>query len=118
MKGIYEVLISIAVIILVAWVGERWRGLAGILATMPLTIPLAMIIIYRTSSKDLLKTTELVQGMLSGIVATGCFVLAAWLALRRRWPFPMVILSGYAAWGLALLLWRLAERLLQRGGAG
>ncbi len=116
MSRVYDVLISLAVIIVVAWIGERFRGLAGILATMPLTIPLTMGIVYRSSGRDLGATAEFAQGAVRGIVATGVFVLASWLILRRRWPFPLVLVGGYAAWGATLLLWNLAGRLLGRGG--
>lgn len=116
MSRLVEISISLAVIVLVSWIGERFPSLSGILATMPLTIPLTMIIVFRHSGGDLETTAQFAGGAVGGIVATGAFVLASWLALRRRWPFPGALAGGYAAWGGTLLLWHLLKRWLSLGG--
>lgn len=116
MIRVYEILISLAVIVLVTWLGDRFRGLAGVLATMPLNIPLAMMIVFHNTGRDPEATVEFARASVKGIVATGSFVLAAWLVSRRRSPFALVILAGYAAWAATLLLWYGFEWLWARGG--
>lgn len=115
MSRVYDVLISLAVIVLVSWIGARYRSLSGIIATMPLTIPLTLILVYRSSGADPAATSEFTQAAIGGIAATAAFVLAAWFALQRRWPIGLVVLGGYAGWAAALLLWHLLRRILARG---
>jgi hypothetical protein len=116
MIRVYEILISLAVIVLVAFVGARFRGVAGIIASMPMTIPLTMAIVYQNTGRSAPATAEFARAAVVGMVGTACFTLVAWLALRRDWPFWAVLGAGYAAWGVVVLLWYLAGRLLARGG--
>lgn len=93
------------IIAAVAIVQERSRTLAGVLAAMPLSIPLAMWIVYR-ETQDLGQTARFAQAALLALLASLGFVLAAWLLLSRRVPFGWSIAGGYAAWLAALLLLR------------
>lgn len=115
MNRIYEILISLAVIVAVTWLGDRFPSLSGIVATMPLTIPLTLIIVYRNTGGNPEATAEFAQAAIVGIVATAAFVVASWFALQRRWPIGLIVGTGYAGWGLVLLLWRLVERIWSRG---
>ena len=47
-----------------------------------------------------------------GIIGTVCFLLAAWWAIARAYSLPAVIIIGYAAWALVLLIERAVFRLL------
>lgn len=113
---ILEIVISLAVIVVIALIGERWRGLGGIIASMPLTIPLTMVIVFLNSGRDHAATAEFLRAAVGGIVATCVFTLVAWLAMRRQWPLFWAIAGGYAAWGLTVLVWQGAARLLTKGG--
>jgi hypothetical protein len=57
-ERVVPVALSVLVIVLVAILQERSRYLAAILATVPLTAPLAMWIVYGATRGDLGQTTE------------------------------------------------------------
>jgi len=90
------------IIAAVALIQERSRVLAGILAAMPLSIPLAMWIVY-TETGDLEQTAHFARSTLLALIPSLGFVLAAWLLLARRVPFGWSLAGGYGVW-LALLL--------------
>ncbi|MGC8874099.1 MAG: hypothetical protein ACP5SI_06580 [Chloroflexia bacterium] len=116
MVRVYEVLIALAVIVVITWIGDRFRPLAGIVASMPLTIPLTMAIVYFNTGRSAAATAEFAGGAVRGVVALGAFTVASWLALRRGWTLLPVVVVGYAAWGAVLGLWHLGTRLLGHGG--
>ena len=109
---LFPILASIAIIILIAVVQERSKFLAALLATMPLTAPLALWIVYAANRNNPAQVTAFTASMIPGIIATAAFVVACWAALKLRLPFPVVILGGYAVW--AVIAWAL--RLLLGGG--
>lgn len=97
------VLVSVLIVILVAVVQERSRHLAAILATMPLTAPLAMWIVFSASSGDQRQTAEFVRSMVIGSVASFVFVLACWLGLRQEWGFLVTLVLASTVWLLVVL---------------
>ena len=98
------VLLSVLIVILVAMVQERSRHLAAILATMPLTAPLAMWIVFSASSGDQHQTANFVGSMVIGAVASLVFVLACWLGLRHEWGFLVTLAFASTIWLLIVLL--------------
>lgn len=109
---IVQIALSVVVIAVIAWIGERYRSAAGILATMPLTIPITLIIVFQNTGGNHLQVSEFAQAAVVGIIGTVCFLLAAWWAIARACSLPVVILIGYAAWALVLLIERAVFRLL------
>ena len=81
------VLFSVLIVILVAVVQDRSRPLAAIIATMPLTAPLAMWIVFSASGGNQRETADFVGSMVIGGVASLAFVLACWLGFRQEWGF-------------------------------
>jgi len=98
------VLLSVLIVILVAVVQERSRHLAAILATMPLTAPLAMWIVFSASSGDQGQTGDFVRSMVIGSVASLVFVLACWLGLRQGWGFLVTLAFASTIWFLIVLV--------------
>lgn len=98
------VLLAVLVVIVVAVVQERSRHLAAIIATMPLTAPLAMWIVFSASGGDRRQTAEFVRSMVIGSVASLVFVLACWFGMRQAWGFwPSVALAS-VIWLLVVLV--------------
>ncbi len=60
------------------------KTLAAITATMPVTIPLALWIVYSGSSGDRATVVQFVEALFVTMVANLFFVLATWLAARSR----------------------------------
>ena len=98
------VLLSVLIVILVAVVQERSRHLAAIIATMPLTAPLAMWIVFSVSGGNQRQTGEFVGTMVIGSVASLVFVLACWLGFRQAWGFLVTLVFASAAWLLIALI--------------
>jgi len=85
------VLLSVLVVVLVAVVQERSRHLAAIIATMPLTAPLAMWIVFSASRGDQRQTADFVGSMVIGSDSS-CWRAGSASAKsgvsRSRWPSP------------------------------
>jgi uncharacterized membrane protein (GlpM family) len=103
---VLPVVLSILVIIFVAVIQERSRYLAAIVATMPVSAPLALWIVYTANRDQPERVAGFALSMVGGLVATGAFAVACWVALRQRLPLGAVLLAGYAAWGMVALLVR------------
>jgi len=104
---IIPVILSILVIIVVAIVQERSRFLAAIVATMPVSAPLALWVVYTANRDQPEKVEGFSLSMVGGLIATGAFVIASWLSLRMRLSLAPSILIGYAAWAVVAILMRI-----------
>jgi hypothetical protein len=98
------VLLSVLIVVLVAVVQERSRHLAAIIATMPLTAPLAMWIVFSASDGDRRQTADFAASMIVGTVGSVVFVLACWLGFRLGWGFPLTLIVAAAVWVVVVLL--------------
>ncbi len=105
MQRAIVILLSTLVITAVSLLGKRFPSLAGVIATMPLIIPLSIWAAYQSSGRDYQAIQKLVSAMLWGIALTGSFVVYARIGVGRGWPIWLVILSSYLGWllGYAIL---------------
>lgn len=105
-QRIFPVLVSVAVIILVAVMQERSKLVAAITATMPLTVTLSLWIVYTAEDGDKTGVTRYAESLLVGGIPLLFFLAAVLFGARRGWSIVPLIVGGYAAWaaGLALLL--------------
>jgi hypothetical protein len=103
-QNIVPVMVSITVIILVAVLQRHSKLAAAITATMPLSMPLALWIVYASAGGDRGTTALFTRGMLIGMVPTIGFVVAVWLAARAGMKLLPMLLIGYGVWGLILAL--------------
>lgn len=99
---ILPVAISILVIIIVAIVQKQSKLIAAVTATMPVTIPLTLWIVYSSTRGDPTSMEEFTRSMLSGIIPTVAFVVAIWLGSRFGMKLIPMIGLGYAAWAVTL----------------
>ena len=97
---------------LVAIVQDRSRDLAAILATLPLTAPLAAWIVFSASGGDHQHTAHFVRSMLAASIATVLFVVVCWYGLQQRWPFAVVMVIAFGAWGMLVAVPYLVRRFL------
>ena len=104
---VIPVLVSVAVIVLVAAVQERSRHLAAVLASMPLTAPLAIWIVHSASGGDARETAGFSGSLIAGSLASLAFVVACWAGLRLGWSLPAAFGAAGAVWlpGVATLSW-------------
>ena len=99
-ERVVTVLLSVLIVVLVAVVQERSRHLAAIIATMPVTAPLAMWIVFSATRGDQRQTAEFAGSMVVGAVASLVFVLACWVGFRLAWGLPGALMLGAAMWFL------------------
>ena len=85
-----------------------------IAATMPVTIPLALWIVYSSNQGDRAAVTQFTQSMLIGIVPTVSFIVAVGLAARLGLKLVPMIATGYATWAAVLALIIGLRRVLSR----
>jgi uncharacterized membrane protein (GlpM family) len=97
------VVLSVLIIVLVAVAQQRSRYLAALFATMPLTAPLAMWIVFSASEGDQRQTADFVGSMVLGFAASLVFILVCWFGLRQAWGFLVTLLVASAIW-LAVVL--------------
>lgn len=102
-QEILPVGVSITVIILVALIQKQNKLAAAVTATMPVTIPLTLWIVYSSTGGNQQMMTEFTSSMVSGIIPTVAFVLAICLASCAGLKLIPLIGTGYLAWGVTLL---------------
>ena len=112
-QDVVPVLISIVVIILVAVLQKQSKLAAAILSTMPLTAPLALWIVYSLNDGNKVVMGEFSLSLLVGAIPTFGFIVAVWLAARAGLELGPILLYGYGAWAVMLLLLVGVQRLLE-----
>jgi hypothetical protein len=92
--------ISITVLILVALIQRQSKVVAAMTATMPVTIPLALWIVYSSTKGERQAIELFAGGLVRGIIPTVAFVVALWLGTRSGLKLFPTILMSYLVWGL------------------
>lgn len=101
---LYQLGIAMVILVTVAFIGERYRNIAGIVTAMPLQIPLAMWIVYTSTSGNTGQTSEFARAAFFGIIPTGIFCFACWFALSKGLSLPRVLMLSYGVWLAAVLV--------------
>ncbi len=115
LQDVLPVVLSVCVIVLVAVFEKQSKLFAAITATMPLTIPLALWIVYSSTGGERAAVTQFTQGLALSLIPTFLFVLTAWAAARAGMKLIPILASGYAVWALAAGLLVLLRRWLGLG---
>jgi len=107
---ILPVAVSVMVIILVAILERHNKVFAAMTAAMPLTMPLALWIVYSANHGDQAIVSTFSQNLFLSLMPTLAFVITVWLAARAGLKLGPMLLCGYAVWaagsGFMLLLRR------------
>lgn len=98
------VVISILIILTVAFLRERSRTLAVIFGTMPINLPLTLWITFGSATDNVTTVTAFVRSLIVGLLATFLWLAIVWLAVRTGWGLLAAVVSGYAAWGVLIVL--------------
>jgi len=101
-QQVLPVAISVLLIVAIALVQAYSKTVAAVTATMPLTIPLALWIVYAANREDHAAITEFTGSLLMGVIATLVFSLALWLAARAGLRLIPMLAAAYLAWATAL----------------
>jgi hypothetical protein len=111
-QEVFPVIISMSVIILVAVLQRQSKLIAAVTATMPVTIPLALWIVYSSSQGERQPVEKFTQSLVFGIIPTVAFVVALWIAGRSGLKLVPMIALAYAVWAATLILVLSLRRLL------
>jgi hypothetical protein len=111
-QEVFPVLISIGVIILVAVLQKQSKLIAAVTATMPVTIPLALWIVYSSSQGDRQAVENFSQSLVFGIIPTVAFAVALWITARLGLKLAPMIGVAYAVWAATLAVVLGLRRLL------
>lgn len=112
LQDILPVLLSIIVIIFVAILEKQSKLFAALTATMPLTAPLALWIVYSSNAGDKTAVSQFSLSLLLGLLPTLAFLIAVWLAARAGMKLAPMILIGYGVWAVgATLIYLLRETI-------
>ena len=112
LQDILPVLLSILVILLVAILEKQSKLFAALTATMPLTAPLALWIVYSSNAGDKTAVSQFSLSLLLGLLPTLAFLIAVWLAARAGMKLTPIILTGYSVWAVgATLIFLLRETI-------
>lgn len=100
---IIPVAISIVVIVLVAITQRYSKLFAAVTATMPLSIPLSLWIVYASAQGDRSQVEEFAQSLVIGLIPTLGFTVALWLGARQGLKIVPLLALSYATWGVVLM---------------
>jgi hypothetical protein len=101
-QKILPVIVSIIIIITIAFLREYSKTLAAIASTMPINIPLGMWIIAAGGDGDKAVMQQFTGALFINIWPTIGFLLVVWLAARAGWGLVPMIVAGYIAWAIGL----------------
>jgi hypothetical protein len=111
-QDILPVILSIAVIILVAVFEKQNKLFAALTATMPLATPLALWVVYSSNAGDKTVMSQFSLSLLLGVLPTLAFLITVWLAARAGMKLVPMIVIGYSVWALgAAILYSLRNTL-------
>ena len=112
LQDVLPVLLSMIVIVLVAILEKQSKLFAALTATMPLTAPLALWIVYSSNAGEKTTVTQFSLSLLLGVLPTFAFLVTAWLAARAGIKLLPMILTSYAVWAIgATILYLLRTAL-------
>ncbi len=103
------VVTSIAIILLVAFLRDRSKTLAAILATMPINIPLALWVVFGAGGYEQRDAELFVRALLPGIIATTVWIAVVFIALHFGVRLLPAVVLGYVVWGALIFVF------IQRG---
>ena len=111
-QDIIPVVLSVVIIIIVAILEKQSKLFAALTATMPLTAPLALWIVYSSNAGEKTAVSNFSLSLLLGLVPTLAFLITVWLAARAGMKLLPMLLTGYGVWGVgALILYLLRNTL-------
>ena len=111
-QTVLPVILSIVVIIIVAVLEKQSKLFAAITATMPLTAPLALWIVYASSNGEKEAVSNFTLSMFLGFLPTLAFIVTVWLAARAGMKLVPMLLTGYGVWGAGAAILYLLRNFL------
>lgn len=98
------VIVSILIILTVAYLRNRSHVFAVLAGTMPINLPITLWITFAGSNEQPATISDFVRSLFLAMIATMLWVAMVWLATRNGWGLLPALLSGYAVWGVLVAI--------------
>ena len=105
-QRIYQLLLSIGILTVIAFVSEKSRVLASIVVVMPLNVTIALWFISTNTGGDASLSADFARMLLFGLIPTALFILASWFGFHRGWSLGRVLVLSYGIWLVATIVYR------------
>ena len=109
------VLISIVIIIAVAFLQRQSKLAAAIISTTPIRAALAIWVVYTAVDGQKDAVVKFNQSVAISLIPTILFAIGAWYAAKADMKIGGILLSGYGVWAVATGIIYLFRRSLGIG---
>jgi uncharacterized membrane protein (GlpM family) len=111
MRLLIKIVITLCVVLFCTEVGRKLPSLAGLIAVMPLTGLVVLVLLYLENPGNSGLVTEYCKGALWGIVPSILFFFVALLCFQKRLSLPLVLCASFAVWFVAAFVhqWLLSK---------
>jgi len=103
----FKLLITIILIILATQIGRYFPTLSGLIATMPLTGSIVLVLLYSDNPGDFRFMANYTKGALWGTIPSIFFFLTAYLCFRKNLPLSVTLISSFGVWFLGAFIHQL-----------
>ena len=111
-QEVLPVLISIAIIIAVAFLQRQSKLAAAIISVTPIRASLAIWIINAAVNGNKSEVVKFNQSVALSLIPTFLFAVGAWYAAKADMKIGGILLSGYGTWAVATgILYMLRQSL-------
>ena len=98
MRFVIKLLVSIGIIIFCTQIGRKLPSLAGLIAVMPLTGLVVLVLLYLDEPENFELMTNYTRGALWGILPSILFFLVAFICFRRHLSLWIVLCASFLVW--------------------
>jgi hypothetical protein len=105
-QRIVLLLVSYLVITAFAFVSEKSRVLAAVIAVFPINVTLGIWFVYTNTHGNPQVLADFLRMLFFGLVPALLFVAACWFGVHRGWSFDRILLLGGVTWIVAMAAYR------------
>lgn len=114
-QDVYPVLISIAIIVAVAFLQKQSKLIAAIISTTPVRAALAIWVVYAAVEGNKDAVVKFNGSVALSLISTILFAIGAWWAAKQNMKIGGILLTGYGAWAVSTGVLFLLRKVLGIG---
>jgi hypothetical protein len=114
-QRIYQLLVAVCIITVIAFVSERSRSLAAVVSVMPVNITIALWFVFTSVDGDPGLMANFARMVMLGLIPTALFAVMCWFGFRQGWPLWRVLVTAYAVWLVTIGIYRFVDSWLTKG---
>ncbi len=104
MDLIFKIIFSLIIILLATFIARKIRTLAGLIATMPLTALIVMILIHLDNQGNRKIMVDYTIGAVYGILPSMFFFVAAFYSFKKGFSLPLTLLASFGVWFVGAII--------------